>query len=109
MNFAWLKKNPPVAQIIGVIMLAWALIPANPYGYYILLRFVVCGVFIYLAVKAYELKKIGWVWALGITAAIYNPVLRTHLTREIWSLVNIATIALLIVTVWVLHKKCPSA
>ena len=101
----WLKKNPPVAQIVGVAMLAWALVPANPYGYYILLRIVLCGIFVFLAVKAHGLKQVGWVWVLAIAAVVYNPIVRVHLNREIWSVVNLATIGLLIATVFVLRKK----
>lgn len=101
----WLKENPPIPQIVGVVMLGWALIPANPYGYYILLRIVLCGIFVFLAVKAHELKRIGWIWVLSITAVLYNPIVRFHLSRESWSVVNLATIGLLIATVFVLRKR----
>lgn len=86
-------------------MLAWALVPSNPYGYYLLLRVVVCGICAYLALAAYERQRQGWVWALGITAVVYNPFIRVHLNREIWSAVNIATIVLLAATIWVLRRK----
>jgi len=66
-------------------MLLWAFNPTNPYGYYILLRRVVCGIFAFLAVRAFRQKLEGWVWIMGITAAIYNPIIRVYLTREIWS------------------------
>ena len=52
----------------------------------------------FLALPALEIHKSGWVWILGVTAVIYNPIVRVHLTREIWSVVNIATIAMLAVT-----------
>ena len=102
------EQELPIAQVIGIGMLAWALVPANPYGYYILLRFVICGICMYLAVQAYDLNKLGWVWALGITAVVYNPLIRVHLTREIWSIVNLATIALLVGTIWVLRREEPN-
>lgn len=101
----WLKKNPPIPQIIGVAMLAWALVPANPYGYYIFLRIVVFGIFAFLAIKANDLKLVGWVWVLAITAIVYNPIIRVHLNRDIWSVVNVATIVLLIATVFVLREE----
>lgn len=97
------EKNLPIAQIIGIAMLTWALVPTNPYGYYVLLRYVICGICIYLAVKMYGCGKNGWVWTLCITAAIYNPFIRGHLTRDIWSVVNVATIALLAITIRILH------
>lgn len=98
------KKEIPIAQIMGIVMLTWALVPSNPYGYYVVLRWVICGILIYLALEAYGLKKIGWVWVLGIAAAIYNPIIRVHSTREVWSFVNLATIALLTITIWVVRK-----
>jgi len=80
-------------------MLVWALTPENPYGYYILLRWVCCGVFAYLTLKALENENQGWVWVLGITAVIYNPIIRIHLTREIWSVINVITIGIAIVSI----------
>lgn len=86
-------------------MLLWALNPANPYGYYILLRWVCCAAFAYLAFQALVQKKECWVWALGITAIVYNPVIRIHLTRDIWSVVNVATIAEAIASVFILKAE----
>lgn len=97
------KNEKPIAQIIGIILLLWALAPSNPYSYYVLLRWIICGIFIYLAVEAHNHKKAGWVWVLGITAAIYNPIIRTHLDRDVWSLVNIGTIVLLAITIRILR------
>ena len=94
-----------IPQTVAIGMLAWALVPTNPYGYYILLRFVVCGVCAYLAVRAYQIAKVPWVWVLGITALLYNPLIRVHLTREIWSVVNVATILVLAATVFGLRNR----
>lgn len=81
-----------IPQAIASVMLLWALNPDNPYGYYILLRVVCCAVFAYLAVQAASQEKHGWVWVLGAAAVIYNPIIRIHLTREVWSVVNVITV-----------------
>lgn len=94
-----------VAQIVALLMLAWALVPSNPYGYYVLLRVVVCGISIYLALRAYEQQNMGWVWTLGIMAAVYNPIFRVHLTREIWSVVNVVTMGIFIATIWTVPRQ----
>ena len=94
-----------VPQVVVGIMLLWALNPRNPYGYYIVLRWVSCGVFAFLAFKALGAGQQGWVWLLGITAAVYNPIFRVHLTREVWSVVNVVTIAIAVASVFALRIK----
>ena len=92
-------------QAVVSVMLLWALYPGNPYGYYTLLRFVCCGIFAYLAVQSLALEKQGWSWVLGITAVVYNPIIPIHLTREIWSVVNIVTIGIAVMTIFTLKPK----
>jgi hypothetical protein len=94
-----------VPQLISILMLLWALNPDNPYGYYILLRWVTCGVFAYLAFQAFNQERQGWVWILGITAAVYNPIIRVHLTREIWSVLNVITIGIAVASIFVIKVK----
>lgn len=89
-----------IPQLVVSSMLLWALNPSNPYGYYILLRWVCCATFAFLALHASTLKLEGWVWVLGVTAAIYNPIIPLHLTREIWSVVNIATIGIAVASIF---------
>lgn len=101
---AKILKSLPIAQVVGIAMLAWALVPTNPYGYYLLLRVVICGICAYLAFAAYERQQVGWVWVLAITAIVYNPFVRVHLTREIWSVVNVATIIILGLTILTLNR-----
>jgi hypothetical protein len=93
----------PQAIVIPILLLA--LNPDNPYGYYIFLRWVCCAAFVYLAIHALTLEKIGWVWTLGITAAIYNPILRVPGTREMWFMVNLVTIGLAVASIFVLKQN----
>lgn len=86
-------------------MLLLALNPSNPYGYYVLLRWVISGIFAFLALQAYEEGKKEWVWVLGITAVVYNPFIPLHLGREIWTLANIATIGVAIASIFKLKGK----
>ena len=96
-------------QLIVSALLLWALNDANPYGYYIFLRLVCCGVFAYLTFKAATEHRQGWAWAFGLTAVLYNPVIRVHLDRETWSIINVATIGLALLSVWVLRPRNPEA
>ena len=86
-------------------MLLWALNPENPYSYYLLLRIVLCGICAFLAFRALKIGNDKWVWILGVTAVIYNPIIPIHLTRETWSAVNITTVVLLAVSVGALRKR----
>jgi len=85
-----------IPQTVAAVMLLFALNPENPYGYYVLLRWVVCGVFAYLALQAFEKGIMNWIWVLGITAVVYNPIFKIHLGREVWSLVNLVTVGIAI-------------
>lgn len=91
-----------IPQAIVIPLLLLALIPENPYGYYIFLRWVCCAVFVFLALHALTIEKTGWVWVFGVTALIYNPIIRVHGTREMWYIINIATIVLAVVSIFIL-------
>jgi membrane associated rhomboid family serine protease len=89
-----------VPQGVATLMLLWALNPRNPYGYYVLLRWVCRGVFTFLATRAVSLGVQGWVWPFGTMAGVHNPILRIHLNREIWSVVNVVTISVMVASVF---------
>jgi hypothetical protein len=62
-----------------------------PYGYYTLLRVVVTTAAL-LTAFAYQRTKTFSVW-IGlflVVAAIFNPVVPLHLTRGVWSILNVA-------------------
>lgn len=89
-----IPKWAPQALMCGLLL--WALNPENPYAYYVLLRWICCPTFAYLAVEAFGSRKREWGWILGVLAAVYNPLVPVHLTREIWAVVNVATIVITI-------------
>jgi hypothetical protein len=60
-----------------------------PYGYYQLLRLVVCGVGAYFAYSAYQWGKLRAVWVFGAIAVLFNPLLPVHLPREIWAVIDV--------------------
>ncbi len=98
-------KRMWIPQTVASVMLLWALNPENPYDYYIVLRLVCCAAFTYLALKAHAQGKEGWVWVIGVMAVIYNPIIRIHLTREIWSAINIATLVVVISSIFVIRAS----
>lgn len=100
-----MKNRTYIPQAIACVLLFVALIPSNPYAYYVFLRWVVCPIFAFLAVRAIEIERTHWAWVFGVSAALYNPILRVHLNREIWSVVNVASIILCIWAVFALKRK----
>jgi hypothetical protein len=100
-----MKINLCIPQVVCISMLLWALNPENEYAYYTLLRWICCGTFFYLAFQAYAQKKQIWVWLLGITALLYNPIFPLHLNRVLWSVVNVVTVAIAVVSIFAFKVK----
>lgn len=86
-----------VVVAIAVALLLWALVPANPYGYYMFLRVVICGVLAYLAWHVLDGKGSGWAFLFGSGAILYNPIATVSLTRGVWTVINLLTIAALVI------------
>jgi hypothetical protein len=78
---------------IGGALLLWALLPFNPYGFYVFLMLAICGLCLCLASEAHSAKKTGLVWLFIGLALLYNPIIRVHLDREIWAVLNVLTVA----------------
>ena len=88
-----------IVKIIAILMLFWALAD-NPYGYYQILRWVVCGVTVYSAYLAYENKNNTWAWIFGVVAVLFNPIATIHLDRETWSVINMIVAAIIITSIF---------
>jgi hypothetical protein len=58
-------------RIVAAGMLIWAL-DNHPYGYFTLLRIIVCCVAAYCAVLANEQKKNSWTWTLAVVAVFQS-------------------------------------
>jgi len=88
----------PIARIVvhwlPAIMLIVAL-GAWPYGYYMLLRAVVCIAAGLLAIDIHHRagKVTLWCAAFIAMAILFNPILPVHLTRAIWSVIDLASAA----------------
>ena len=78
-----------------------------PYGYYRLLRFVVCIAGAYVAYKGYAWKRSWALWTFGLVALLFNPVFPFHLGRQVWFFIDIAAAALFIVAVFALSAPAP--
>ena len=82
----WLKNN--WFKLIVIIFSLGAL-GSWPYGYYQILRWIICVSSAYLAYFYHKSSKATWAWIFGIIAVLFNPILPIYLTKEIWHPINI--------------------
>ena len=76
-----MKRNP-IFLVAGITL--FIALGDLPYAYYQLLRFFICGAGAYGVYLAYQQKKIGWAWILGIIALLFNPLMKFYLGRDAW-------------------------
>jgi hypothetical protein len=87
----------PITVIyIGVAMLLIGAAPL-PYGYYMLLRIVATGIFVWAAFVAYERKNDVLPWVFGLLAILFNPIIKIHLPKELWAVIDVAAGVFLLV------------
>ena len=91
------KATSALIHFIPAFMLVLA-IARWPYGYYMLLRVVVFAAGLLLAALIYQRAKSFTIW-IGLFLAvvvIFNPIIPIHLTRGIWSVLNLSAAALFV-------------
>lgn len=82
----WAKGRLPA--IVPALLLVAAVFGRWPYGFYTVLRLVVCGCSIFLAVKANATRSPSWVWIMGGIALLFNPIVPIHLHPNDWRIVD---------------------
>ncbi len=88
----------PIAIIYIVVAMLFISVAPLPYGYYTLLRLVVCGVFGYSAYIAYTRNSKSLPWIYGFMAVLFNPIIKINLPKEYWVVVDVVAGILLLVT-----------
>ena len=81
-------KNLRIGLWVAIVALLAGIPPIWPYGYYVLLRFVVCAVSIYAIYVRRDSKSEYVVALVGITL-LFNPVIPVYLTKLLWVLINL--------------------
>lgn len=74
----------PSWVLLATATLAFAAIADLPYGYYSLLRWVVCAVAVASAIQLHARELQGWAWVLGAVAVVFNPLVPIHFAKEVW-------------------------
>lgn len=86
-----MKKEKNTRKIISIIsgILLFVAVFSWPYSYYMFLRVVIFFTSIYLVTQLQEHKE--WKWIFIFMAILYNPLFEIHLTRGLWTPINIAS------------------
>jgi hypothetical protein len=84
--------KPP--RLIALVLLLLAFAPM-PIGYYRLLRVGMCGLSVYFA---FETRSNAWRWTWIAVAVVFNPFLPLYLGRGGWRAVDLAVIAMTILS-----------
>lgn len=81
---------PAAVWLVPAVALLIALAPL-PYGYYTLMRIVVCGAAAFIAYSVYQRQgKVSvWVLVMGGMVLLFNPLIPIHLSREIWAPIDV--------------------
>ncbi len=99
-------KHSLASRLISLTILSIATLATSlPYGFYQLLRFMVCGTLAYLAYQAFETKHKVIAWSAVILAITFNPLLPLHLDKDIWRILNVVALLLLVVTLLRRNRK----
>jgi len=93
------------ASLISVVMLLLAIPTLFPYGYYTLLRLIVCGSAIFLVWIASELEKPFWIVLMGIIALLFNPIIPFHLDKETWVVIDVIVAILFFISIFTIKMK----
>ena len=86
----------PVIYICAAMLFVGA--APLPYGYYTLLRLVSCAAFAFAAYVSFNRGKKALPWSFVLLAVAFNPVIKIHLPKEVWAIVDIAAGLFLLAT-----------
>lgn len=71
-----------LARIGAAVMLIVA-VGRNPYDFYTIMRWIVCGVCAYGAFAEFERQRTMWAWLFVIMAVAFNPLAPVRLSFEL--------------------------
>lgn len=99
-------KNLAALLLIAAIALFLALLPIWPYGYFTLLRVLICGVSVYgfLLSKDFSFLKKHMI-AFIVIAVLFNPLVPIHLSRAIWVPIDLGVAIYFIMLIKRLKQK----
>ena len=98
MNIKWPSITTGVLLLLGILN-GW------PYGFYIILRWVVCGVAIFNAVGFSKSKLTGWVFVFGALAFLFNPLFLVYLNKSSWVGIDLISAIVFFIGAYAIKNK----
>jgi hypothetical protein len=98
MNIKWLS-------IVAGILLLLGMLNGWPYDYYIILRWVVCGVAIFNIVGFYKSKLTGWALVFGALAFLFNPIFPVYMNKSSWVGIDLISAIVFFLAAYSIKKK----
>ena len=92
--------------LIPAAMLLAALLHL-PYGYYTLLRLVVCLTAAIVAFQSWP-KNQAWAIAFGLVALLFNPLIIVALDRETWAPIDVGVAMMYLSHWWLVGRQAKS-
>ena len=93
-----------IGRLVAAAMLFWAL-DDHPYGYFTLLRIVVCAVSAFCAYMADTYDRSAWIWFFVVIAILFNPIWPIHLERETWQFIDVGVGIVMLISIFSLKPE----
>lgn len=98
-------NNKIVLALAASGFLFFAQMDGLPYGYFTLMRFVVTAVSLYLVYNIYqENKESLWIWAFGLIAVLFNPIIPVFLERSQWKIIDLIVGMFFVISIFLIRK-----
>lgn len=98
MNIKWLSIISGVLLLLGILNI-W------PYDYYIILRWIVCGVAIFNAVGFSKSKLTGWMLVFVALAFLFNPLFPVYLNKSSWVGIDLISAIVFFLSAYSIRQK----
>jgi len=96
-----------IVRIIASVFLLWAL-SRHPYGFYTLLRWIVCTSAAYTVYICTTMKRIPWAWVFGVIALLFNPFIPPRIERATWIYIDVVTGIVLLISIFFVREPSQS-
>lgn len=96
-------KMKNICIVCGILLLI-AIPSWWPYGFYTLLRWVICAVSGHIAYGFYKSKLTGWTFVFCAIAVLFNPLYPLSLNKSSWVAIDFISSILFFVSAYSIKK-----